>query len=88
LYPATRSQSTINPPVETVKQEEEVGKFPTNEEKRKTVEDFFRDFPGSSELSNREIASSIAHYPLDSVATGILGVDFGNISKFHCPLSS
>lgn len=35
---------------------EEVGKFPTNQEKRKTVEDFFRDFPGSQELSDREIA--------------------------------
>ena len=49
-------QLPTNQPVDPSEGVEGVGNFPTNKDKRKTVEEFFRDFPGSSELSDREIA--------------------------------
>jgi N6-adenosine-specific RNA methylase IME4/transcriptional regulator with XRE-family HTH domain len=49
--------SPTNQPVEPSEVVEEMRiSAPTNEEKRQKVEEFFRDFPGSQELSNREIA--------------------------------
>jgi DNA-directed RNA polymerase specialized sigma subunit len=45
-----------NQPVEPNETDDRVGNSPSLEERRDTVKKFFEDFPGSQELSDREIA--------------------------------